>query len=122
MANIAVTSLAEYDARKNYPYDNIINLVNYSWIGVTESDTPLQSPIKGGKYTYTIEGDFGGATFNLHYSRTGNNFHILDDALILTSSASKNIEIASGYIKPVISSGASTSANVYVSPIPTNPS
>lgn len=106
MVNITATSTIEFGSSEAH-----------SWKGLFQNNAALGAAIDGGTYTYIAEGTFGGGTVKLQYSRSGKYYHDLDDELSLTASGSKNIEIAAGHIKPVISGSSSAEVNVYVSPI-----
>lgn len=89
-----------------------------AWGATTENDTPAAVEVPGGRYTFTVEGTFGGATFELQYSKGGSTYHSIDATnLLFSADGSYNIEISKGYLKPVRTGGSSTSVLMYLTPI-----
>lgn len=93
-----------------------------TWTPVTEADTPVGATISGGRYTFTVEGAYGGTSIELQYSKAGTTYGSIDATNLTFTSAgtatkSWNIEIGSGFVKPVRTGGASTSVSCYLTPI-----
>lgn len=98
--------------RSKIPSEEIV------WAAFTEADTPAGTWVTGGRYTFTVEGTFGGTSIALQYSKSGSSYHAIDATnLTFTANGSYNIEIGAGYLKPVRTGGSSTSVACYLSPI-----
>lgn len=95
-----------------------VNVTEFGWDNVTEADTPDAQKVPSGRYSYNVEGAFGGATFELKYSKNGTTFHSIDVTnLTLAADGTYNLEIGEGFLKPVRTGGASTDVDIRLIPI-----
>ena len=93
-------------------------LKGYSWSGVTENDTPLTHNVRAGTYTISVEGDFGGASIEIQRgNESGNEASIDADNLTFTENGSYNVEMANGYVMPVVTGGSSTDVDIVLKAI-----
>ena len=109
--------MAEITSKTQLGYKN---RAGFLWEGAGTGDTTAVVEISGGKYSFTVEGNFSGAAgVVLQYSKTGVNFYDLDATnLNFTTNGTYNFEIARGFVKAVISGGdVSTDLDIYVDPI-----
>lgn len=87
-----------------------------SWKNVTENDTPISKYFIGGEYSLAVEGNFAGSlSIAIKYGTEKGLESDLTGAVsnIFTANRTAVVKIGSGYVLPVVSSGAS--ANVKIS-------
>lgn len=99
------------------------NRPGYEWLGIAQDDTFVAQRIEGGRYTCTVEGNFGAATtLEFQYSHSGDaeTYHSIDSTnLTFAAQGSFNINVGRGYIIPVMSSSdGDTDLNAYLTPVP----
>lgn len=85
------------------------NKPSANWLNVTNALEPEEFKVSGGIYACTAEGTFGGATFEFQYSKFGSDYHSLDATnLKFSDDGTWNIEIGSGFVKPIRTGGDGT--------------
>ena len=85
---------------------------------MTESDTPLTHNTLAGRYTVSVEGDFGGGSIEIKYgNEAGNEASVDTTNLTFSADGSYNMEMAEGYVLPVRTGGSSMDVDISLTPI-----
>lgn len=90
------------------------------WTPITEADTPVKTPVFGGRYTLSVEGAFGTGSIEWKFAHLDATTPYSIDAtnLTFTANGSYNVEVGAGYLIPVRTGGSSMSVTAVATPIP----